>query len=173
MDGTDNPFFSMCARCDTVGIIDHAVVCPKCGLSLGRGKENLNFKAKTEEEIKEDNSFFPVNPLNKVSSFCYISYCCAFKHKMHCTIKGTGPTVVSDVEYGFNGTHTLFEDGRVLEKSGNDELVTLLIDMGIHPVVGDVILMVDSFHVSHLGQDAVRRSHHGFDILYCWIECVS
>eukprot|EP00602_Paraphysomonas_sp_CaronLab_P005081 CAMPEP_0185033702 /NCGR_PEP_ID=MMETSP1103-20130426/22923_1 /TAXON_ID=36769 /ORGANISM="Paraphysomonas bandaiensis, Strain Caron Lab Isolate" /LENGTH=1391 /DNA_ID=CAMNT_0027570077 /DNA_START=374 /DNA_END=4549 /DNA_ORIENTATION=- len=143
-DVTDNPHFSVCAKCNLEHIYETVTVCPRCGYDLGPSTMSLTFRDNPRKDCPLESG---------VSS--YISFACYFSSQLGCRIQGDGPVLVTLIVNP--ETLARLNKGTVVEKVGDDEHIASLMEDGLKPRVGDVLVSVEDVNVLHLNTAQIQR----------------
>lgn len=143
---TDNPHFSICARCDLDNIFETAIVCPRCNYDLGPAKKSLTYRDYSSKSSKDDALD------GGVGSF--VSYECFFSNQLGCRIQGDGPTLVTLITNP--ETVAKLSKGVVTERIGEKSHIEFMMAQGLRPIVGDVLVAVEEATVLHLNSAQVN-----------------
>mgnify|MGYP003386669835 FL=1 len=164
-DVSDITHFGVCAKCQLPKIFETVITCPNCGHSLGPVKRSLNI-------IKEIDFMIPSTLEEDVSSTCipvpqattqaveassemaYITFRCQFRAKLGCRIQGDGPVLVTQI---MNAEAVKEFPSSLLKREGENFKTETLIDQGLHPMIGDVIMSVNGSSVLHLNTEQLQR----------------
>jgi hypothetical protein len=144
-DITDNPYYSICARCGLTNIFETALTCPNCQHDLGPATKPLTIGLAEVPPLKK--------PEDHASSF--ITFECAFSGQLGCRIQGDGPTLVTliiDPEIVLK-----IQEGKIIESVGDEAHITALTQHGFRPRIGDVLVAIEDINVSHLNSVEVHR----------------
>jgi hypothetical protein len=178
-DITDNPYFSICAKCNLTNIFETATHCPTCNYYLGPAKLPLAgpSPAPAATTTGAGAGGHPVmkSPQDYVSS--WITYDCYFVSQLGCRIQGDGPSlvtlilnpeivskiiegqlietssIVSRAHPEGTVTVTVTEEEREREK----EQLSSLSAHGYRPIIGDVLVAIEDTKVLHLNSIEVQR----------------
>lgn len=159
---TDDKFFGICASCNTCDIEDTCKKCPVCSHYLGP----ISAYIENDKFVKIDSP--------KSSRFLHIKFLVEFNRFNVSLYKGTSPLFKSVPVIG-----AILEDSTLLHKhsrnsikaedaiSGtlisrhseqkDDETIQYLIQKGLSPQVGDVLLSIDDKSVSHLDEEGIKK----------------
>lgn len=144
-DITDNPYYSVCAKCNLTNIFEVATHCPNCGYDLGPTHTPLCCTITEVLPLKPPQDF--------VSSF--LTYDCYFIGQLGCRIQGDGPTLVTLIINPEIVGKIL--EGKLIESVGEESHVMALTAQGFRPIVGDVLVSVEDLTVVHLNSMEVLR----------------
>ena len=144
-DVTDNPHFSICAKCDKDNIYEDVTVCPQCNHDLGPAKKSLTYRDYTSSGKKDDALEGGIGS--------YISYECFFSNQLGCRIQGDGPTLVTMITNP--ETVSKISRGAIVERAGESSHVSYMLSQGLRPIVGDILVSVEDTTVLHLNSAQV------------------
>jgi hypothetical protein len=149
VETTDNPMFSVCAKCNQPHIHESQDKCPTCGHFLGMAVVPHSFADQTYHVGNDATHTISGTGLT-VKPF--ITYSCTFLSKLGCVIQGDGPVFITSVD---GQADAVIVDCKILEREGDPDKVEKLLAYGIQPAIGDIIIVIESMHVAHIGQDQV------------------
>lgn len=126
------------------------MLCPQCGLSLGPSSSYLPLPPPSSEESSQGVfSYAPLRLPELPSSYSYIVFEGKYLDKLGCLLFGDGPVIIAKIL----DTPLFLEPGTLLHAQGGSQV---LVDRGLYPSVGDVILSVAGVGVGHLTLMEVR-----------------
>ena len=149
VDVTDDPYFTVCAKCNTSKLFECITVCPHCGYNLGPASSLF---------IPWGDSLPGAGHVIPIETLTFLQYECTFQSRIGCRIQGDGPVVVTMI---LDPSQCIGE-GEVVDSQGEAEYLERLLCMGVKPCIGDIILSVDNIDVSHLSTDQVLLPHYPY-----------
>lgn len=139
---TDDDYYGICARCNSKNIGNKESVCPNCDLFLGPAVE--------EAELGWDST--------KCS---YITYSCRLS-SLEFVVGGIGPTIVYEdpkKEWMANKSGVPTMQGWIssvlVGTKGNADQCKELLEKGLEPQLGDVVVSVQDVTLLHLDEHEV------------------
>ena len=151
LDISDDPYNGQCARCGCVHIHERELTCPRCGLALGPGSK-YGVRSKDDVKVDDMKSLTELKLPDFPSSFSFIVFECSFVDKLGCTLVGNGPVAIEKVV----NTPCVLIPGTLYHAQG--EYSQSLVDRGLLPSIGDIVLSVDGVGVGHLSSQEVPTS---------------
>eukprot|EP00602_Paraphysomonas_sp_CaronLab_P007254 CAMPEP_0185035158 /NCGR_PEP_ID=MMETSP1103-20130426/25973_1 /TAXON_ID=36769 /ORGANISM="Paraphysomonas bandaiensis, Strain Caron Lab Isolate" /LENGTH=1446 /DNA_ID=CAMNT_0027572105 /DNA_START=681 /DNA_END=5021 /DNA_ORIENTATION=+ len=150
LDISDDPYNGQCARCGCVHIHERELTCPRCGLALGPGSK-YGVRSKDDVKVDDMKSLTELKLPDFPSSFSFIVFECSFVDKLGCTLVGNGPVAIEKVV----NTPCVLIPGTLYHAQG--EYSQSLVDRGLLPSIGDIVLSVDGVGVGHLSSQELKR----------------
>lgn len=138
-DMTDNPYYSICARCGLENIYELETHCRDCGNYLG--PTHLPLLLRDITCVKESDA----SPS--------ITFQITFFEKLGCRIQGDGPVVVSEIID--SNVYLENQIAKLKYFTGNSASIRELCNQGLRPQVGDLFVSLNDIVLLHLNSSQV------------------
>jgi hypothetical protein len=138
--------FAICAKCHLSNLPNSFEICPACRHPLGPTHIPLydaEFTTLAENHIPEKRDTSSIT-----YEFDLLSSRFGFR------LTGEGPSVVSRVGKSFP-----YPSPGTTDTAGDESHIRRLIEIGLHPFLGDVLCCIDGDVVLHLNEEEVRYSY--------------
>jgi hypothetical protein len=166
LDVTDNPNFGQCAACQERNISETFTRCPRCGYALGSCSPYFATRSLPVSNQQNDPSasfpapcYAPLRLPELPTTFSFIDFEFTLKPHTGLVLSGDGPVGIESLvpcsvlgettTAARAGTGTGARTAGVLKHSQGREFPSL-IERGLTPCVGDLLILVDEISVSHL-----------------------
>jgi hypothetical protein len=166
-DITDNPYFSVCAKCNLKNIFENITKCPTCNYDLGPSRPPSLYPSSTSLSSSSTDTAAAAAPTSSSTSqpssmkspkdhvSSWITYDCYFISQLGCRIQGDGPTLVTLILN--SETVSKLMEGKLIEQFGESDHLTFLSAQGYRPIIGDVLVSIEDVTVLHLNSIEIQR----------------
>jgi hypothetical protein len=96
----------------------------------------------------------PLNPITLPFDLSFIQFSCKFQGIAGCRVQGDGPVVISSI-VDISARDAVMA-GEVISEYGSNVHIEHLKSMCLIPNIGDVVVKIDGFAVSHLTSDQIE-----------------
>lgn len=156
--------FGRCAKCQLDNLSESLTKCPNCAYPLGRSSLFAHYlqpcPPEQIENQQEDSDKIlsaspttvasimkhgPIKPPPEIGDYCFLVFECRFENRLGCKIYGNGPVAIEWVD----DVRMKMSPGVLVTLQGN--YTNVLMNRGLYPSIGDIIVSVGDMNVEHLG----------------------